>query len=179
MLYINKSRGASSRATIQLIIALWLPNRKCIDSYRVVMLPRNPNPVKVTDTHQVVSDWSTALEPIEVYTDYCDKQKSTGTCRKTWGDLQRIILRLPALQLLIAEKALGHIWTVLSGCVDKTSFGHLKSVDTQRKGSFLRSYTYRFKPEYPPSSPLFQHSTLSSCTFQTLGIITNIYIYMF
>lgn len=66
--------------------------------------------------------------------------------------LQRIILRLPTLQLFKAEEALGHIRTVFSGFVDETSFGHLEGVFAHRKLGFAvlfrRRYIHRFKLEH-------------------------------
>lgn len=42
------------------------------------------------------------------------------------GDLHRVIIRLPAFQLLEAEEALGQVGLVLSGTVDEAGLGHLQ-----------------------------------------------------
>lgn len=71
------------------------------------------------------------------------KDNASETC----GYLQRIILWLPALQLFIAEEALGHIRTVVGGFVDEASFGHLESIIAHRTSGFailiLRCYIHR------------------------------------
>lgn len=59
--------------------------------------------------------------------------------------LQRIILWLPALQLFIAEEALGHIRTVVGGFVDEASFGHLEGIIAHRTLGFAIFYVvHRF-----------------------------------